>query len=73
MEFHQGDTVYTSGYSSIFPSDIPLGVLGEARIVNGATYEINVELLENFKALRYVTIVDNMAREEIKRLEEEQR
>lgn len=73
MEFHQGDTVYTSGYSSIFPSDIPLGVLGEARIVNGATYEINVELLENFKALRHVTIVDNMAREEIKRLEEEQR
>ena len=73
MEFHPGDTVYTSGYSSIFPPDIPLGVLGDARIVNGATYEINVSLFEDYKALRYVTIVDNMAHDEIKRLEEEQR
>ena len=73
MEFHPGDTVYTSGYSSIFPPDIPLGVLGEARIVNGATYEINVDLFEDFGALRYVTVVDNTAQEEMKKLEEEQR
>ena len=73
MEFQPGDTVYTSGYSSIFPADIPLGVLGEAKIVNGATYEINVELFEDFGALRYVTIVDNMEQEEIKKLEEGQR
>ena len=73
MEFQKGDTVYTSGYSSIFPPDIPLGVLGDARIVNGATYEISVELLEDFRALRYVTIVSNAAHDEIKRLEEGQR
>lgn len=73
MEFHQGDTVYTSGYSSIFPPDIPLGTLGEAKIVNGSTYEINVDLLEDFRALRYVTIVSNIAHEEMKRLEEGQR
>ena len=73
MEFHQGDTVYTSGYSSIFPPDIPLGTLGEAKIVNGSTYEINVDLLEDFRALRYVTIVSNVAHEEMKRLEEGQR
>ena len=73
MEFHEGDTVYTSGYSSIFPSDIPLGVVGKSKIVNGATYEIEVELFEDFGALRYVTIVDNTAQEEMKRLEEAQR
>ena len=73
MEFHEGDTVFTSGYSSIFPPDIPLGTLGKANIVNGSTYEIEVELLQDFGALRYVTIVDNMAQEEMKRLEEEQR
>ena len=73
MEFHPGDTVYTRGYSSIFPPDIPLGVLGEARIVNGATYEINVDLFEDFGARRYVTVVDNTAQEEMKKLEEEQR
>lgn len=73
MEFQPGDTVFTSGYSSIFPPDIPLGTLGDARIVNGATYEINVQLFEDFGALRYVTIVDNLAREEMKKLEEGQR
>ena len=71
--FNQGDTLYTSGYSSIFPPDIPLGTLGETRIVNGATYEIAVELFEDFGALRYVTIVDNTGQEEMKRLEEAQR
>ena len=72
VEFHQGDTVYTSGYSSIFPADIPLGTAGKAKIVNGATYEINVTLFEDFAALRHVTIVENLGREEMKRLEGEQ-
>lgn len=69
MSFSPGDTVYTSGYSSIFPPDIPLGVTGESRIVNGSTYEIDVTLLEDFSALRYVTIVENLNKEEIKSLE----
>lgn len=73
MEFHKGDTVYTSGYSSIFPANIPLGSIGNSKIVNGATYEIEVELFEDFGALRYVTIVENAAQDEIQRLEEEQR
>ena len=69
MEFQQGDTVYTSGYSSIFPPDIPLGTTGDARIVNGATYDINIDLLEDFGALRYVTIVENIGKSEIEKLE----
>ena len=73
IEFHEGDTVYTSGYSSIFPPDIPLGLTGQTRIVNGATYEIEVTLLEDFGALRHVTIVDNTGRDEMNRLVEEQR
>ena len=70
VEFHHGDTVYTSGYSSIFPPDIPLGTTGDAKIVNGATYEINIDLFEDFGALRYVTVVDNIGKEEIKKIEE---
>lgn len=73
VEFHEGDTVYTSGFSSIFPPDIPLGILGQSKVVNGATYEIHVDLFEDFGALRYVTIVDNTGKEEMNRLEEEQR
>ena len=38
-KFAPGDTVWTSGFSSIFPADIPLGVAGESRIVNGAVNE----------------------------------
>ena len=71
VELHPGDTVYTSGYSSIFPPDIPLGTTGKARIVNGATYEIEIDLFEDFGALRYVTIVENIDREEIEKIEDE--
>ena len=70
VEFAKGDTVYTSGFSSIFPPDIPLGVIGESKIVNGATYEIKVRLFEDFGALRYVTIVENLSKEEMKELED---
>ena len=73
VEFQPGDTVYTSGFSSIFPPDIPLGTVGEAKIVNGATYDIKVTLFEDYGALRYVTVVDNLGKDEIKKLEEDER
>ena len=69
VEFEPGDTVYTSGFSSIFPPDIPLGITGDAKVVNGATYDIKIRLFEDFGALRYVTIVENQGRDEMKSLE----
>ena len=72
MEIAVGDTIYTSGFSSIFPPDIPLGTTGESRIVNGSTSEIKVSLFEDFSALRYVTVVENLGRKEIKELEDRQ-
>ena len=66
----RGDTVYTSGFSSIFPADIPLGIVKDSRIVNGSTYEIKVLMFEDFAALKYVTIVQNRDKNEIKALEE---
>ena len=71
MQFEVGDTVYTSGYSSIFPPDIPLGTIGKSKVVNGATYEISIRLFEDFGALRYVILVNNLGKEEMKQLEEE--
>jgi hypothetical protein len=38
-------------------------------VVNGAVNEIQVDLFQNFAALRYVTIVSNSGREEIMYLE----
>ena len=67
---HRGDTVYTSGFSSIFPADIPLGTTGEATVVNGSTYNIEITLFTDFSSLRYVTVVDNVDRDEIRELED---
>ncbi len=67
LQYHYnvGDTVYTSGYSLLFPPDIPLGIAGEARVVNGATNEIKVTLFQDFSTVRYVMVVHNDALDEI--------
>lgn len=67
--FQPGDTVYTSGFSSIFPADIPIGTVRDSKVVNGATYEVGVDLLQDFSALRYVTVVCSRGGEEISGLE----
>lgn len=72
FKFEPGDTVYTSGYSSIFPPDIPIGVAGESKIINGATNEIKVRLFQNHKALKYVTVVGNTRAEEIEAIEDQE-
>ncbi|MGN0202239.1 MAG: rod shape-determining protein MreC [Candidatus Cryptobacteroides sp.] len=70
FKYSPGDTVYTSGYSVIFPPDIPLGTAGEASIINGATNEIKVTLFQDHTALKFVTIVRNTRASEIEGLEE---
>ena len=47
----------------------PLGIAGSSKVVNGAVNEIEVDLFQNFSALRYVTVVSNSGREEIMYLE----
>ncbi len=65
-----GDTVFTSGFSSMFPADIPIGIARDKKLVNGATYDIRTELFEDFSALKYVTVVKNLDTAEIELLEE---
>ena len=69
FKYNPGDTVYTSGYSAIFPPDIPLGIAGEARIINGATNEVQVKLFQDHSALKYVTIIENTRLKEIEEIE----
>jgi rod shape-determining protein MreC len=66
-----GDTVRTSGFSIFFPPDIPIGVTGDSWLVDGSTREVEVFLFQDFSTLRYVTVVDNLARAEITALEAE--
>ena len=68
---HQGDTVYTSGFSAIFPPDIPLGVTGDKSLVNGSFFRIDVRLFEDFRKLRFVTVALSIDKEEIEALENE--
>ena len=66
-----GDTVYSSGYSTIFPKDIPIGVTVASRLKDGATWNLEVKMFEDFSRLKYVTIVTNLDAAEIVKLEKE--
>ncbi len=63
-----GDTVYTSGFSSFFPANIPLGVAESSKIVNGMHRSVKVKLLEDFTLLDNVIIVKNRNLNEIESL-----
>ncbi len=69
LQVMPGDTIYTSGYSSTFPADLPLGTVEKHKTVNGATLEITVNLFEDYSRLRYVTVVKNNFNAEIRKLE----
>ena len=60
-----GDTVYTTGYSSIFPENIMAGRVKQARVPSGSNfYEISVTLSANFEALPYVYVVNYLKKKE---------
>lgn len=63
-----GDTVYTSGYSSFFPADIPIGIAESSKIVNGMHRSVKVKLLQDFRLLDYVIVVKNNHFSEIEEL-----
>ena len=71
-KFEPGDTVYTSGYSSIFPAGIPIGTTGDSDVVNGSTYTIDIDLLDDPGSVRYVTLVHCIGTPEIEALEASQ-
>lgn len=64
-----GDTVLSSGFSSMYPPDIPLGVVVGSKQVNGVTQDIEIDLFENYSALRFVYIVESNIQDEISELE----
>jgi len=68
-DIEPGDTVRTSGYSSIFPPGIPIGITRETRLVDGSTRQVDVRLFQDFSTVRYVTVVENLERSEIMALE----
>jgi rod shape-determining protein MreC len=64
-----GDTVVTSGYSSIFPEGILIGTVHDFETEEGIYYTIKVDLSTDFKNLTNVMVVKNYLRDEKLKLE----
>lgn len=71
FEINRGDTVWTSGYSSIFPEGVALGITGESRLVDGSNQHVDVTLFQDFSSAHYVTVTRNTDLQEIQNLESE--
>lgn len=69
VKFGKGDTIVTTGFSSIFPNDITIGTVESFDIKGGNFFTIKVKLFNEFRKLNYVTIVDDIFKEERKSLE----
>lgn len=60
-----GDTIVTSGYSTIYPANIPIGTIVDSKLVDGINYHLTIKLFENFCSLNYVYVVKNLSRTEL--------
>ncbi len=67
-----GDTVVTSGFSSIFPADVLIGTISQISTEDQSFYTIRVKLSVNFRKLAYVNIIENLMLEEQLNLENTQ-
>ncbi|MEM8523027.1 MAG: rod shape-determining protein MreC [Bacteroidota bacterium] len=72
-EVEIGDTVQTTGYSSIFPTDINIGVVDTTWKAGSNSYTIFVRLFEDLANLQYVYVVNYLEKAEIETLENELR
>ena len=71
-EVHKGDSIVTSGFSTIFPPDIPLGMIDRFKIKRGSdVYSIKVRLFTETPTLSYVYVIQRKDREEIIGLQKE--
>ncbi len=72
IEIAPQDTIYTSGYSSLYPPDIPIGIATGSKIINGTHRVIDVTLFQDFTQLTNVMVVGNTNIEELKVLDQVQ-
>ncbi|MGB1121137.1 MAG: rod shape-determining protein MreC [Saprospiraceae bacterium] len=70
-ELEKGDTIITSGFSTMFPEGIMIGTVSKAKIIDGSNfYEIKVRLSSDMNNLNHVFVVNNLLKEEQEALEE---
>jgi rod shape-determining protein MreC len=67
-----GDTIVTSGYSSIFPENIPIGSIKSFKLNDTKDlFVIDVKLFNDMTNLRHVHIIENLDIKEIENLSNE--
>ena len=64
-----GDTIETTGYSTIFPEGTLVGVVSDLKNSGSDFYRITVELFTDFKKLSYIDIIGNLKKTEQSELE----
>jgi rod shape-determining protein MreC len=72
VELEIGDTIVTSGYSSIFPEGLMVGVISDFQKAQSNFYIIDVKLSVDFKRLTHVNIIRNLLIEEQADLENQE-
>ena len=69
VEVSKGDSVVTSGFSEIFPSDILVGVVEKSELKeSSANVDITVRLACDFQSVKWVKVIAYEHREELKQL-----
>ena len=64
-----GDTIVTSGFSTIFPKGIPIGTVSKFDIDETENYfEIDIDLFNDMTSIGHVYIIENLDAEEILKL-----
>ncbi|MCF8303071.1 MAG: rod shape-determining protein MreC [Bacteroidales bacterium] len=67
-----GDTVITSGYSFIFPSNIMIGTVKKVELPPGENfYDITIALSTDFSVIRHGYIIENLMQQEQRKLQGE--
>ncbi len=70
IKIAKGDTIVTSGYSSIFPEGIMIGIIKDFNFNEGNDfYNIKIALSTDFFNINHVNVVSNLLKDEQKNLE----
>jgi rod shape-determining protein MreC len=73
LDLAEGDTILTSGFSTIFPEGILVGVIDSYALEKGNFYDIKVRLSTNFQSLFHVNVIRNHRKVEQLNLEDQTR
>ncbi|SDL79590.1 rod shape-determining protein MreC [Catalinimonas alkaloidigena] len=71
IQIEVGDTIVTTGYSTLFPPYMAIGTIQDVNIDDNQTfYDIDVTLFNDLQTVTYVYVIENLLQEEQDSLEQ---